>query len=126
MSNGSNTAASTQFGACPLARKDLALFEALVEDYREIIQLAVEEALSATDRQTFSRLRALARRAGRQDAAPQDLVAIHLAALVTIVKDKPHAMAKACVRQSRLLLVKLVGELALYYRELARAAAQVH
>lgn len=126
MSNGSNTAASTQFGACPLSRKDSALFGALVEDYREIIQLAVEEALSGTDRHTFSRVRALARRAGRQDAAPQDVVAVHLTALVMIVKNKPHAMVKACVRQSRLLLVKLIGELALYYRELARTAAQVH
>ncbi len=126
MSNGSDTAASTQFGACALARKNSALFGTLVEDYREIIQLAVEEALSGTDRHTFSRLRALARRAGREDAAPQDLVAVHLTALVTIVRDKPHAMAKACVRQSRLVLVKLIGELALYYRELVRAAEQVH
>jgi hypothetical protein len=123
LSNGPNAAASSLFGACPLARKNAALFGALVEDYREIIQLAVEEALSGVDHRTFSRVRALARRAGRQDAAPQDLVAVHLTALVTIVKDKRHVMAKACVRRSRLLLVKLLGELALYYRELARASA---
>jgi hypothetical protein len=126
LSNGPNAAVSSHLGACPLARKDAALFGALVADYREIILLAVEEALSGMDHRTFSRVRALARRAGRQDAAPQDLVAVHLAALITIVKDKRHGMAKACVRQSRLLLVKLLGELALYYRDLARASAQVH
>jgi hypothetical protein len=115
-------AAAAQVSPCPLARQNPALFSAAVEEYGEIVQLAVEEAVSGTDRRTFSRVRDLARRTAEQDAIPQDLIAVHLSALVTLVQNKPHAMAKACTRHSRVLLVKMLGELALYYREQARSA----
>jgi hypothetical protein len=115
-------AAAAQVSPCPLARHNPGLFGAAVDEYREIVQIAVEEAVSGTDRRTYSRVRDLARRAGEQDAVPQDLIAVHLSALVILVKNKPHAMAKACTRHSRLLLVKMLGELALYYREQARSA----
>lgn len=105
-----------EFGRCPLADGDEGLFAAFVADYAEIIQLAVEEAIARIDRKVFPRLKALARRAGENDAVPQDLIAVHLTALAGLIRNKPHTMARACIRQSRLLLVKLIGELALYYR----------
>ena len=105
-----------------LARKMPQVFAASVEEYCTVLQLAVEESVSATDRHTLARIRTLARRLGEADSVPQDFIAVHLAALAIVVRNKPHAMAKACVRHSRLLLVKMVGELALFYREQARAA----
>ena len=92
-----------------------------MSSYGEIVQLSVRESMSATERHVFAKIRALARRAGEHDAVPQDLIAIHLSALATLVKSKPPALIRACIRQSRLLLVKLIGELALYYREQCRA-----
>lgn len=115
-------AISSRFDACALARNNPGLFGAMVQDYCTIVQLAVEQAVSGTDRQTLSRVRALSRRAGDEDAVPQDLIAVHLSGLVVLVRNKPHAMAKACVRQSRLLLVKMIGELALFYREQAKSS----
>lgn len=112
--------ASTQLSACPLYRQNPVLFDSLANAYCDIVQLAVREAVSGTDRHVFAKLRTLARRAGDHDAVPQDLIAVHLSALAMLVKAKPHAMVRACIRQSRLLLVKLVGELALYYRDRAR------
>jgi hypothetical protein len=111
-----------QFGGCPLAGRNEPLFTSFVADYTEIVKLAVEEAIARRDRQVLPRLVVLARRAGDQDAVPQDLIAVHLSALAALVRNKPGAMARACVRHSRLLLVKLLGELALYYR--GRAAVR--
>jgi hypothetical protein len=107
---------------CELARKRPQLFTASVEEYYTVLQAAVEESVSGADRHTLARIRTLARRLGEVDSLPQDFIAVHLAALATVVRNKPHAMAKACVRHSRLLLVKMIGELALFYREQARAS----
>ncbi len=120
----SETDAASTF-ACELARRDPLLFAAAVEEYGVVIESSIEEALSGTDRHTRGRIRALARKLGAEDAVPQDLVAIHLSTLAGVVKSKPHALAKACVRHSRLLLVKMVGELALFYRDQARQAMGV-
>ena len=109
---------------CELARKNPQLFTTAVEEYCTVLQLAVEESVSGTDRHTLRRIRTLARKLGEVDSLPQDFIAVHLSALANVVRNKPHAMAKACVRHSRLLLVKMVGELALFYREQARAGAR--
>ncbi len=111
------SAVSHQFSTCPLSLQKPKLFGKFVEEYRDIVELAVRQAVSGTDRHIFARVRGLARRAGEEDAVPQDLIAVHLSALAILVKTKPHAMAKASVRHSRLLLVKMIGELALYYRD---------
>jgi hypothetical protein len=110
---------SSQFSTCPLFRHHPELFETFVGTYCEILQVAVEEAVSGTDRHVFSKVRTLAKLAGEKNAEPQDLIAVHLSALAILVNTKPQAMVRACIRHSRLLLVKLVGELALYYREQA-------
>ena len=109
------------FASCELGRRNPQLFTSSVEEYCAAVQLAVEESVSGTDRRTLAKVRTLARRLGEADSVPQDFIAVHLSALAILVRNKPHAMAKACVRHSRLLLVKMIGELALFYREQARA-----
>ena len=120
MTSATETGIPGQFGACPLARRDPELFQKFVTNYSEIIRLAVEESALGTDRHVFSKLRTLGRRAGEGDAEAQDLIAVHLSALASIVTINPQAMVKACIRHSRLLLVKMIGELAMYYRERAK------
>jgi hypothetical protein len=118
---------SNQFSACPLARQQPELFASFVSHYSDIVELAVQEVVTGTDRHVFAKVRSLARRAGEETAVPQDLIAVHLSALAILVQSKPQAMVRACIRHSRLLLVKMIGELALYYREQAirqRQAAQ--
>jgi hypothetical protein len=112
---------SGEFSHCQLAREDPMLFSSLVVEYSHAVQLAVEESVFRTDRQVFVRIRNLARSAGEKDAVPQDLIFIHIAGLARIAKDTPRRLAKAYVQHARLLLVKMVGELALYYREQALA-----
>jgi hypothetical protein len=112
------------FAGCELANRTPELFASAVEEYCAVIQLSVEESVRRADRHAMARVRALARRLGEADSIPQDFVAIHLSALASLVRNKPEAMAKACVRHSRLLLVKMVGELALFYREQARAGVR--
>lgn len=113
---------ATPFGA-PLAQRNETLFAAFVAEYAGIVQLAVEEAITRTDRQVYPKLRRLAWRAGAEEAVPQDLIGIHLSALAAMIRNKPHTKARACVRHSRLLLVKTIGELALYYRDRASRAS---
>jgi len=102
--------------ACCLSYKDPALFEALVADYGDIVELAVREVVSGADLKVYPKLRALAWRTGEKDGLPQDLIAVHLSALSTLVRSKPQAIIRTGIRQSRMLLVKMIGELALYYR----------
>ena len=113
------TQISSQLSPCPLFRSHPDVFERFVTTYREIVELAIQQAVSGTDRHVFGKLRLLARQAGQQDAVPQDMIAVHLTALSVIVKTKPQAMVRASIRHSRLLLVKMIGELAIYYREQA-------
>ena len=109
---------SSQVGDCLLARKNPALFSTLVAEYREIVQLAVEQVVSRNRYRVLPKIRALAYRAGAQDAVPQDLIAVHLSALAILVKKNPNvSLARAWVQHGRLLLVKMIGELALYYRD---------
>jgi hypothetical protein len=108
-----------------MARQNPRLFAVLVEEYSAIVQLAVQQSLSGTDQHIFPKVRQLSRRAGEETAEPQDLIGVHLAALAILVKNRPHAMVKACIRHSRLLLVRMIGDLALYYREQARFAKAV-
>ena len=111
--------ASAEFAPCLLARNEPALFLTLSTDYCAITQLAVEESVLRTDRQVFARVRHLARRAGEKNAVPQDLVCVHIAGLSMIADKLPRPVAKACAQHARLLLLKMIGELALYYREQA-------
>lgn len=114
-----DTSTSNAFTSCPLYHAHPDQFQGFVGTYAEIIQLAVRGAVSGNDRHVFTRVRSLARSAGEMRAVPQDLIAVHLSALADIVKTKPQPMVRAGIRQSRLLLVKMIGELALYYREQA-------
>src|SRR5579883_411884 len=108
---------SNQFSTCRLSAQNPDLFRTFVQDYSDIVKLAAQQTVSGTDRRVFPRVRALARQAGESDALPQDLIAVHLSALAILIKTQPQATAKACIRHARLLLVKMVGELAIYYRE---------
>jgi hypothetical protein len=111
-----------EFSTCRMARQNPQLFALLVGEYSEIVQLAVKQSASRTDQHVFPRVRSLARRAGVESGEPQDLIGVHLAALAILVKNRPHALVKACIRHSRLLLVRMIGDLALYYRDQALPA----
>ena len=113
--------ASSELSNCLLARHDPMFFSSLVIEYSRVVQLAVEESVFRTDRQVFVGIRNLARSAGEKDAVPQDLIFVHIAGLARLAKDAPRPLAKAYVQHARLLLVKMIGELALYYREQALA-----
>jgi hypothetical protein len=118
---------SSKVTGCHLLQNHPALFAALTTEYRGIVQRAAEKASSYPDREILSQIAGLSRRAGEHDAAPVDLVAIHLAALGRLATQNSRPVAKACLRQARLLFLKMIGELALYYRSkvpIAKAAAQ--
>lgn len=116
--------ASSEWTNCLLARNDPAFFGALVTEYSQIVRLAVEESVFRTERHVFAKIRNLARSAGEKDAVPQDLIFVHITGLAKLTENVPRPMAKACVQHARLLLVKMIGELALYYREQISPATQ--
>jgi hypothetical protein len=114
--------AAGEFSNCLLARNEPTLFSTLATEYSRIVQLAVEESLFRTDRHVFAKTRNLARSAGEKDAVPQDLIFVHISGLAMLAERVPRPLAKAYVQHARLLLLKMVGELALYYREQASLA----
>lgn len=107
---------STEVTNCLLAQNNPDLFSALVAEYDHIVRQAAQQIPLFADRESLAKISHLARRAGEHDAVPADLIAIHLAALATLANSNSRLVVKTCMHQARLLLLKMVGELALYYR----------
>lgn len=86
--------------------------------YREILSMAVEESAYKIERRHVLPLQELARRLGSGGLGPNDVIELHLAALGGLEKaSKPFSNA-AYVAEGRMLLLELLGEVLLYYRNL--------
>jgi CheY-like chemotaxis protein len=104
------------YGLERLSEASADTFEALVEQYRDLIDQAIEQRKFKMDSKTSQGARVLAQRLGFLRASPRDVVELHLKALKT---REPVKMTVSYVvaEEARLLLVELMGYLASYYRD---------
>ncbi len=120
------TAAMRSPNPAPLRQRALGAFTQAVDRYRALLDEALRHraqqspAHSSGMPSTFAAaLRDLGERLGLAQAAPRDIVDIHLAAVRAAGLDAPQARQQAYLEEGRLLVLELMGHLAAYYRSRA-------
>lgn len=92
------------------------IFAELVQNYSEIIDVALEEKAYKIEHNIRDRLSALARQLGFLQATPRDVIEIH----TTVLKNKTQYNARksqAYATEGRLIILELMGYLTAYYRK---------
>lgn len=92
------------------------IFAELVQNYSEIMDLALEEKAYKVEHNISDRLSALARQLGFIQATPKDTIEIHTA----VLKEKTSRYSRksqAYATEGRLILLQLMGYLTAYYRK---------
>lgn len=108
----------------PLRQRAPASFGQAVQRYRATLDQALRRrAQPGPD--PGAGLRALGESLGAQEAAPRDVVEIHLAAVRAASAGAPQPRQQAYLEEGRLLVLELMGHLAAHYRAraLGRGAA---
>lgn len=115
--SGSTGVTAELFGLGPLRETLLDVFEDLVGEYARILELSMEEHGFKTQHGTEQQLRTLSEQLGVLRAEPQDIVDIHTAALRRKRAGANARKAGAYAEEGRLLVLKLMGLLAAFYRD---------
>lgn len=104
------------YGLERLSEASTDTFAALVDQYCELIDQAIEQRKFKIDGKTSQGTRVLAQRLGFLRASPRDLVELHLKSLKRL---RPVKMTTSYVvaEEARMLLLELMGNLAAYYRD---------
>jgi DNA-binding NarL/FixJ family response regulator len=110
------TTTARAFGIAPLSRAVPDTFRDLVERYRDLLDLALEERTYRVEQRLPDALRALADELGFLHAGPRDVVELHAAALRARIADVAPRKAQAYVDEARVMVLELMGYLAAYYR----------
>lgn len=92
-------------------------FATLVDQYTQLIELAIEQRAFKVDRKTTQDLRVMAQRLGFMRAHPRDVVDIHVAAMRKEAVGAKLRRYYVMAEESRMLLTELMGYLASYYRD---------
>jgi PAS domain-containing protein len=100
----------------PLRQRLPAAFTAAVENYRQLLDLALLRQRGVPDVSPESGLRSLGDRLGRQGATPRDVVEIHLSGVRVAGANAPSVKQQAYLEEGRLMVLELMGYLAGYYR----------
>ncbi len=101
------------------------VFGDLVRHYQDILDHALEERAMRTNMGVVEELKSLADRLGRLGAGSTDVVDLHMATMTAKLHGHPPQKARAYVTEGRLLLLKLMGDLASFYRNLSWGKAPI-
>lgn len=115
--------AQKSFGQSSLKESAGSLFGDLARHYQEILDHSLEERVMKTNKGVVEQLKSLADELGALGAGPRDVVALHTAAITTKLQGQPSKKTKAYLTEGRLLLLKLMGDLANFYRNLSLGTA---
>ena len=94
-------------------------YDDLVRQYSEALDMALEQRAYRVEHNLSGRVRRLAISLGEMKAGPRDVIQIHSEALQG-KRDGPPRQVQAYMDESRLMLIELMGDLVMYYRNLAQ------
>ena len=92
------------------------IFAELVQNYCEIMDLALDERVHKVEHNTSDKLAALARQLGFMQATPRDAIEIHTTALKEI-NTTAARKSQVYAKEGRLTILELMGYLTAYYRK---------
>ena len=112
------------FDLAPIQQCAPTVFDDLVRDYAEAIDLALEMRIYKTEHPLSDRLRSMAEKIGFLKGTPRDVIDIHQQALKLKSQESKPLKVRGYIEEGHLLLVELMGYLAARYRHYATAPRQ--
>jgi len=116
---------SAMYGRLPLARSAPEALQRMTDAYGHILDMSVEQLLHEGDVDTSLLLRQLSDELGGRSASPRDVVELHTRSLRLRLQDARPKRARALIKEGRVIVLELMGNLATFYRT-NRAFAQTN
>jgi hypothetical protein len=116
---GAMVVTAQTFGLGAVREKHPEFFRECVQRYETLLDLALEQRVYRVEHPLTEQLRWLSEQLGFLRAGPRDVIDVHRAALQHKTANAPTQRAHAYTQEGRLLVVKLMGDLLVYYRALA-------
>jgi DNA-binding response OmpR family regulator len=118
LSQSAQTSVSAQmFGMAPLHKSAPEKFKELVQNYYNLLELALEQRTYKVENRVSESLRTFAEQLGFLKAGPRDVVEIHRTGLKKKTDESPTLQrAQAYLEEGRLMVLELMGYLVSYYR----------
>ena len=113
--SATDTTAET-FGLVPFRQASPDNFDQLVQQYGDLMELALEEQAFKVEYNISGKLQAIADELGAFKAGPRDVVEIHSKALKEKSEEAPYAKAQVYAEEGRIMALELMGHLVSYYR----------
>lgn len=104
------------FGQGPLRTSVPDQFKSLVEKHGILLDRALEENAFKMERRADDKIRDLAWQLGFLQACPRDVIEVHMTSLKRKCQGVPPKKANAYADEGRMVVLKLMGYLASYYR----------
>jgi DNA-binding response OmpR family regulator len=104
------------FGVQPLSQAVPHRFAEMVERYREMLDLALDERTYKVQHHIPDALRALAADLSFLNAGPRDVIELHTTALKQTIAAARRGEGEAMTEEARMLVVQLMGYLVTCYR----------
>ena len=111
------TVTARMFGSQSLREGVPDIFAELVNEYGNLMDLALEERAYRVEHNIGESLRSLAEKLGFLKASPRDVIDLHTRALKQKNENVTLAKAQAYVAEGRLMVLELMGYLTSYYRK---------
>ena len=108
--------AAQMFGAASLAKALPDLFDEMVAEYGQLLDLALEQRLYKVQHNISEGLYELVERLGFLKAGPRDVIDLHSAALKQRIEKASLSKTQAYVEEGRMAALELMGHLVSYYR----------
>jgi PAS domain S-box-containing protein len=107
------------FGLVSLRQASPETYNKLVQQYGDLIELALEQQAFKVEHDISGKLRTMADELGAFKASPRDVVEIHSTALKGKSGETSHTRAQAYAEEGRIMVLELMGHLVSYYRTYA-------
>ena len=99
-----------------LSRNEPRQYSRIAEEFAELIDLRLEELAYKQDHRVSGRIKELAKRLGRLQAGPRDIIELYKSSLECKTSSVPSRKARALIEEGRMLTLELMGHLASFYR----------
>ena len=104
------------FGLVSVRQAAPDIFNQLVQQYGDLMELALEQQAFKVEYDISGSLRAMADELGAFKAGPRDVVEIHSTALKDKSGEASHTRYQAYAEEGRIMVLELMGYLVSYYR----------
>jgi len=114
--SGQVSVTAQMYGAASLVESHPDIFGGLVQQYAELVDLALESRAFKVEHNISGGLRSLARELGSARAGPRDVFDIYRTAVKRKKEDATLQKVQAIFEEGRLMTLELMGYLVSYYR----------